>query len=277
MNFQFNKFFFLFILLISTNTQTSAQTIDSIKAQTIAVVSPPIPIPIPNGLLRLKAAYPDFIERVDLNTVYFKDGKSMLYNDGEVDKSLDTMLYRPDIEDMMKFSYPVGLWYGTPLESDEAGRYRYEPFFQKMYGATKAAVERNLTTIIWLPGIADTKLRVSKVNGIAEKLQLISNELATLPTEFQKYLKHEGGTFNWRTVSGSTRRSLHSFGIALDINPQYADYWDWTKDKNGNFTYHNQVPMEIVLIFEKYGFIWGGKWLHHDTMHFEYRPELIGL
>jgi hypothetical protein len=34
------------------------------------------------------------------------------------------------------------------------------------------------------------------------------------------------------------------------------------------------VPFEIVLIFERHGFIWGGKWYHYDTMHFEYRPEL---
>src|SRR5262245_1812136 len=27
--------------------------------------------------------------------------------------------------------------------------------------------------------------------------------------------------------------------------------------------------------FEKYGFIWGGHWYHYDTMHFEYRPELL--
>jgi D-alanyl-D-alanine carboxypeptidase len=26
-----------------------------------------------------------------------------------------------------------------------------------------------------------------------------------------------------------------------------------------------------------YGFIWGGKWYHYDTMHFEYRPELMGF
>ncbi|MDD5211432.1 MAG: M15 family metallopeptidase, partial [Sulfuricurvum sp.] len=25
----------------------------------------------------------------------------------------------------------------------------------------------------------------------------------------------------------------------------------------------------------KYGFIWGGRWYHYDTMHFEYRPELL--
>ncbi|MDP3291618.1 MAG: M15 family metallopeptidase, partial [Sulfuricurvum sp.] len=24
-----------------------------------------------------------------------------------------------------------------------------------------------------------------------------------------------------------------------------------------------------------HGFIWGGRWYHYDTMHFEYRPELL--
>ena len=32
----------------------------------------------------------------------------------------------------------------------------------------------------------------------------------------------------------------------------------------------------IVDVFERNGFIWGGKWYHYDTMHFEYRPELLG-
>ena len=33
----------------------------------------------------------------------------------------------------------------------------------------------------------------------------------------------------------------------------------------------------VVEVFEKHGFIWGGKWYHYDTMHFEYRPEIIAL
>ena len=37
----------------------------------------------------------------------------------------------------------------------------------------------------------------------------------------------------------------------------------------------NSYPQEIVDIFEKHGFIWGGKWSHFDLMHFEYRPELL--
>jgi hypothetical protein len=35
------------------------------------------------------------------------------------------------------------------------------------------------------------------------------------------------------------------------------------------------MPREIVDIFERHGFIWGGRWYHYDTMHFEYRPELL--
>jgi hypothetical protein len=35
------------------------------------------------------------------------------------------------------------------------------------------------------------------------------------------------------------------------------------------------MAAEIVLTFERHGFIWGGKWGHFDTMHFEYRPELL--
>jgi hypothetical protein len=34
-------------------------------------------------------------------------------------------------------------------------------------------------------------------------------------------------------------------------------------------------PSVVVEIFEKHGFVWGGKWYHFDNMHFEYRPEII--
>ena len=34
-------------------------------------------------------------------------------------------------------------------------------------------------------------------------------------------------------------------------------------------------PAALVRAFERQGFIWGGKWFFFDTMHFEYRPELL--
>ena len=35
------------------------------------------------------------------------------------------------------------------------------------------------------------------------------------------------------------------------------------------------MPRAIVDAFERHGFVWGGRWYHYDTMHFEYRPELL--
>jgi hypothetical protein len=34
---------------------------------------------------------------------------------------------------------------------------------------------------------------------------------------------------------------------------------------------------QVMKAFEAYGFIWGGKWMFYDTMHFEYRPEILLL
>ncbi len=36
-----------------------------------------------------------------------------------------------------------------------------------------------------------------------------------------------------------------------------------------------QISERDIDIFERHGFIWGGRWYHFDTMRFEYRPELL--
>lgn len=43
------------------------------------------------------------------------------------------------------------------------------------------------------------------------------------------------------------------------------------------FPYRNRMPQQIIDIFERHSFIWGGKWYHYDTTHFEYRAELLGM
>ena len=85
------------------------------------------------------------------------------------------------------------------------------------------------------------------------------------------------GTYNCRVVAGTNRISAHGHGIAIDIAIAHGDYWYWTgPGADGRYAYKNRIPWEIVEVFEKHGFIWGGKWYHYDTMHFEYRPEIIG-
>ena len=35
------------------------------------------------------------------------------------------------------------------------------------------------------------------------------------------------------------------------------------------------MPRTVLKVLEQEGFVWGGRWFHYDTMHFEYRPELL--
>lgn len=224
---------------------------------------------------KLVNAYPDQLKAVEGNYIVWKDGTRMLWDDGKT-KTFDQQLNSPDLQDQMAQNYPVGEKYEVPSRNQDPGRIRYEPFFQKMYGASKAEVEKNLVEINWLPKTTPgVKLKVTKVNGVAEKLQAISNELDSRK-HLHKYLVNPGGTFSWRKIAATTRMSNHSYAIAIDINVAQSNYWQWeVKDTTATIPYRNKIPMEIVLLFEKYGFVWGGKWYHYDTMHFEYRPELF--
>ena len=221
------------------------------------------------GMQILVKAYPYFLEKAENNKIYWKDGTVMIYDDGK-DKTHDEKLDDPDIEDMMSQEYVMGAdWDEPPAKNFEPGRIRYEPFFEKMYGASQSAVKNNLTSIKW--GSSGTSLQVSTVNDVDKQFKEVIEDLEKLPAEFHKYFNKTAGTFNYRKIAGTNRYSAHSFGIAIDINTDYSDYWQWDK----SMTYKNKIPIEVVKVFERYGFVWGGKWYHYDTMHFEFRPELL--
>jgi|SRR5258708_24821012 len=75
--------------------------------------------------------------------------------------------------------------------------------------------------------------------------------------------------------AGTRRLSNHSFATAIDLSVNKSAYWrSDAPSKLATFSRKNW-PVEIIQAFEQHGFIWGGKWRHYDTMHFEYRPELI--
>ncbi len=187
--------------------------------------------------------------------------------DDKIEKSFNEKLKNTDLEDMFYQKYPIS--FEKPKKNYDPGRYRNEYMFKKMYGSSKKEVEKNLVTIKWF----GKKNQVTRINGIDKKLIKISKELDKLPKNMKKYLKNSAGAYYWRYISGTKRLSTHSFGIAIDINVKYSNYWKWSK----SLKYQNRIPQEIVKIFEKEGFIWGGKWYHYDTMHFEYRPELVNF
>jgi len=222
-------------------------------------------------------AYPGFLDRVDGNDLVWKDGTRMPIDDHRGAKPFDVLLDEPDIKDMFAMRYPSGEKGIPPDVNFDPGRVRYLPLFKKVYGdCLKGSIAGDAVNVVWLPRHFGKSVKFGRINGAAEALTKVSQELDNLPDRFMDYLRPTQGTYNCRPIAGTDRLSAHGFGIAIDIAEAHTHYWLWSKaEADGRIPYRNEIPWEIVRVFEKHGFIWGGKWYHYDTMHFEYRPEII--
>jgi peptidoglycan LD-endopeptidase CwlK len=208
---------------------------------------------------------------IDNNHIRWEDGEISILDDGEK-KNAAERIDQADIEDQFSMVYPMGKLTDAPMgEENDPGRIRNDLFFRKLYGANKEEVEKNLKELEWMPSHTDSILLFNTKNGAWDSLKRVSEELDKLDESLLNYVTVTAGTYCWRTIKDTERLSAHSFGIAIDINVKYSSYWKWDE----TYQYKNQIPYEIVEIFEQNGFIWGGKWYHYDTMHFEYRPELL--
>ena len=68
------------------------------------------------------------------------------------------------------------------------------------------------------------------------------------------------GCYNDRSVRGSTKRSMHAYGAAIDMDAEHnaLGATKWT------------MPMAVVDIFESEGWRWGGRYSgRKDAMHME--------
>jgi D-alanyl-D-alanine carboxypeptidase len=219
----------------------------------------------------LVQAYPDQLAGYDSTDLIWRDGTRMPLSDGQPNKSFEETLRHGSILDQMRLPYAAGVGPTALVPQGDPGRIRNRAFFDKMYGdCWRGEVSPQLVSVVWLPQSWGHTVRVTAVNGVAARLAEISVELDALPASAKRYAYPSAGTYNCRTVADTGEPSMHSWGAAIDINATYADYWLWPRGKSAN-----AIPTEIIDIFERHGFIWGGKWSHYDTMHFEYRPELL--
>ena len=67
-----------------------------------------------------------------------------------------------------------------------------------------------------------------------------------------------GGCYVPRFIAGTTTLSNHAFGLAFDVNVP--------ENQRGTV---GQINRQVVAIFQKWGFTWGGTWHYTDPMHFE--------
>lgn len=228
-------------------------------------------------LLCLWMAYPEEISSVEKdenNKIYvvMKSGKRILYDDKKV-KTFNEQLANGDLQDMMEQIYPLGDIHELSELGYDPGRIRDYDFLKEVYGHSKEQVQSNLTVV----KMGYRNLQFSKKNKADYYLNNVMKELVPLGearNDIRICMYPPGGTFNYRYISGTGQLSPHSFGIAIDLAKDDRDYWQWASREAGEKRLQ-EYPREIVKIFEKNYFIWGGKWSHFDILHFEYRPELI--
>lgn len=229
---------------------------------------------LPDGVERLVWAYRSVIEKIDGNDLVWRDGTRMVIDDGRGAKPFEARLAAPDLKDMFLQVYPAGTPAVAPPRDFDPGRARNGPLFNKLYGDCRSGeVAANLVDVMWLPKKYGKALRFNARHGAAERLAAVSARLDDLPSRFDVYLMPPAGTFVCRPIAGTDRISAHGYGIAIDLALKRSHYWRWAGGVRGG--YRNEIPDEIVAAFEAEGFIWGGRWSHFDTMHFEYRPELF--
>jgi hypothetical protein len=221
----------------------------------------------------LEEAYPNQIIAIGRNSIIFSNGAHL--DAGRSSAAEGAVLRNASIRDMFRQKYPAGANLTPPPLDFDPGRFRNRAFFDQIYGnCREGGVEKNLETVIWLPQSWGAPLRVTKVNGVAAKLQQISVEIERLPAALRYAAFPSAGAYACRDAADGGQPSMHAYGAAIDLNVRQSAYWLW-QGRARPLVWQNRIPAEIVEIFERHGFIWGGRWYHFDTMHFEYRPELL--
>ncbi len=158
-------------------------------------------------------------------------------------------------------------------------------FYDVLYDCkTRATLEQHIKSVVFLGKRVNLHERLEEPLARVEKR---IKKLAERDSEVKEFIKKLGDvqSYSWREIQDSGNRSFHSMGVGIDVLPkgwgQKNIYWAWRRDIDGDnwmllpLERRWMPPESVIKAFEKEGFIWGGKWIIWDNMHFEYHPEQI--
>ncbi|WP_346936188.1 M15 family metallopeptidase [Clostridium sp.] len=234
-------------------------------------------ITMKQDILTLMMAYPEYITGVEKSEegrvfIITVSGKKILYDDKQ-SKDFNGKMDNADIQDILEDIYPLSMPDKLLDINRDPGRFRNYNLLNEVYGGSEREVSSNL---IGVPS-PYKNYQFNKNNGAAESLKKAMEELKQLSlgnAAVSSLLNPVNGTFNYRVISGTGKLSPHAYGIAIDINSNPSDYWKWASREAGEKRMLS-YPKELIDVFEKNNFVWGGKWGHFDILHFEYRPEIL--
>ncbi len=196
------------------------------------------------------------------------------------------------------YNYQLGPWQEREIDADletrlrertanrnNDDRVRFNSFLDRLYQIDgPAEAEQRMRPVTFLG--RRTRVHSDMVAALERVETRIRNVMMT-DQEVRVYVQNLAGLhgYNWRNIAGTQRRSYHAYGMAIDLVPRVWNgrwgYWRWAADGGvpewwnlrGDQRYH--PPQPVIDAFETEGFVWGGKWLFFDPIHFEYRPEVI--
>ena len=128
-----------------------------------------------------------------------------------------------------------------------------------------------LTTIVLpYPFVYDgkpvSKMRCHKL--VADKFLAVFNDILAHYglTEIQRLgIDKYGGCFNYRKMRGGTQLSRHSWGVAIDLDPQR----NLLKEPSATARFARPEYKPMIDIFYKHGFVSLGREKNYEWMHFE--------
>jgi hypothetical protein len=244
----------------------SAEPLPRTLAAKAIVETPMFAVPTPTTATEAKSpAVPALLACI----VHYYDATARLDGDAWslVLPSGQTIPYT-EVAEVYEIPYPHGAIKPVTEVDFDPGRVRIDALMFATYGRSAKEVQAALTQV----KIGGKVVLVHE--KIAEPLRRVAARIAEAMKHdraLAPFFESLGGTFNWRKIAGTDELSMHAWAIAIDLDTARANYWR----NAAQFVWKNQYPQAIVDAFEAEGFVWGGRWYHYDTMHFEYRPELL--